>query len=291
MQCAKPRQNWNFKLRKMTDEKDSMFAAMITIITSTMNCNVALQLTARSIFSQQAPLQWIIADGGSVDGTVEFLESLSDSRVLWFSEPDSGIYDAWNKACRHIKGDWVVFLGAGDTFVSSSILASVNHQVAGVSSHVDFVYGNVSQIHNGKVLFRYGEVDLTGWQPGRPALPAHQGILHRSKLLTVANPFDQTYRIAGDTKFLASKLTKRNTVYLPQDITYMDPDGISSDRANAPLIMRELLRVERDLGYVLPRRNRIFFIASCYVRLLIHRCGVPSTWSFFESLRRLRFAK
>ena len=275
----------------MTVEKDSMSAAMITIITSTMNCNVALQLTARSIFSQHAPLQWIIADGGSVDGTAEFLESLSDPRVFWFSEQDSGIYDAWNKACRHIKGDWVLFLGAGDTFVSASILASVSHQVARVSNHVDFVYGNVSQLHNGKVLFRYGQVVLTGWQPGRPALPAHQGILHRSKLLAVVNPFDQTYRVAGDTKFLASKLTELNTVYLPQDITYMDPGGISSDRANALLIMRELLRVERELGYVLPWRNRMFFITSCYVRLLIHRCGAPSTWSFFESLRRICFAK
>ena len=261
---------------------------MITIITSTLNCNAALQATAHSVLSQQVLLQWIIADGGSKDGTQDFLQTLIDPRVVWFSERDSGIYDAWNKACRHIKGDWVIFLGAGDVFVSPNTLALISHQLAGISSHVDFVYGNVSQIHECKILFRYGRVDLTGWQSGRPALPAHQGILHRSKLLMVANPFDQTYRVAGDTKFLASKLTEHNTVYLMQDITCMEPGGISSDRANALLIMRELLRVERDLGYVLPWRNRIFFVASCYLRLFIHRCGVPSTWSFSESVRRLR---
>lgn len=251
---------------------------MITVITSALNCKLALQLTAKSVLEQSVPLQWIVADGFSVDGTREYLASLNDPRLTWFSERDRGIYDAWNRACRHIQGDWVVFLGAGDTFVSSDSLSVVLNHLGAAEKNVLFAYGNVAQVHEGQILHRYGQVDLTGWQLGRPALPAHQGIFHRSSLLSVSDPFDVSYRIAGDTKFLTSSLKPTNTVYLSVDITHMDPNGVSSNRANAFTIMKESLRVEREVGYALPWGNRLLFVIICLIRVVLHHIGAITTW-------------
>jgi glycosyltransferase involved in cell wall biosynthesis len=59
-------------------------------------------------------LQLIIIDGGSKDGTTDIIVEYGDLVDYWISEPDKGIYDAMNKGIDHIKGKWVLFLGADD---------------------------------------------------------------------------------------------------------------------------------------------------------------------------------
>ena len=96
----------------------------ITIVTSTFNCAEDLELTAQSVRNQKYEnIQWIVADGESTDGTADVINSNLDVVTNWFSEKDRGIYDAWNKASRFIVNDWVIFLGAGDVFDSSTSLA------------------------------------------------------------------------------------------------------------------------------------------------------------------------
>ena len=57
----------------------------VTIITSTFNCDGALKLTAQSIRSQKySNIQWIVADGGSTDGTIEVINSNLDIISNWF---------------------------------------------------------------------------------------------------------------------------------------------------------------------------------------------------------------
>lgn len=65
---------------------------------ATYNAAAQLERTLRSVERQCYP-HWeiIVQDGGSTDGTLEILESHRTS-VSWVSEPDRGIYDAWNKA-------------------------------------------------------------------------------------------------------------------------------------------------------------------------------------------------
>uniref|UniRef100_UPI0018EAE01E glycosyltransferase n=1 Tax=Aquitalea sp. ASV11 TaxID=2795103 RepID=UPI0018EAE01E len=98
----------------------------ITVITSTYNCAEALTKTAESIRCQSYKnIQWIIADGASTDATLSVIKQNSDIVSHWESEPDNGIYDAWNKACRHINGDWVIFIGAGDLFIDKDTVKRV----------------------------------------------------------------------------------------------------------------------------------------------------------------------
>lgn len=61
--------------------------------------------------------EWIVVDGGSEDGTREFLQNLNDEYPLRFvSEPDNGIYDAMNKGIEMAQGKFVLFLNSGDVF-------------------------------------------------------------------------------------------------------------------------------------------------------------------------------
>ncbi|QMI05684.1 colanic acid biosynthesis glycosyltransferase WcaE [Citrobacter sp. RHB25-C09] len=61
--------------------------------------------------------EWIVVDGGSGDGTQEFLENLNGQYHLRFvSEPDKGIYDAMNKGIEMAQGKFALFLNSGDVF-------------------------------------------------------------------------------------------------------------------------------------------------------------------------------
>lgn len=63
--------------------------------------------------------EWIVVDGGSNDGTREYLENLNGIFNLRFvSEPDNGIYDAMNKGIAMAQGKFALFLNSGDIFSS-----------------------------------------------------------------------------------------------------------------------------------------------------------------------------
>jgi glycosyltransferase involved in cell wall biosynthesis len=90
----------------------------ISIVTPTLNGLAHLRETAESILSQQGEfqLQWIVVDGGSADGTLDWLRSLGDRRVTWQSGPDDGQADAINKGLQQADGDVVAWLNCDDLY-------------------------------------------------------------------------------------------------------------------------------------------------------------------------------
>lgn len=71
--------------------------------------------------------EWIVVDGGSNDGTCEYLENLKGIYNLRFvSEPDNGIYDAMNKGIAMAQGKFALFLNSGDIFIRMPQILSVS---------------------------------------------------------------------------------------------------------------------------------------------------------------------
>ena len=99
---------------------------VVSIITVVYNEASKIGPTAESVWAQDYPhLEYIVIDGGSSDGTVNFLRS-NDARIsLWTSEPDAGIYDAMNKGAANATGDWIMFMNAGDRLSSPSVLSKI----------------------------------------------------------------------------------------------------------------------------------------------------------------------
>lgn len=61
--------------------------------------------------------EWIVVDGGSADGTAEFLENLNgEYNLRYVSERDNGLYDAMNKGIDMAQGKFAIFLNSGDIF-------------------------------------------------------------------------------------------------------------------------------------------------------------------------------
>ena len=88
----------------------------ITIITATYNATATLPRLLESLATQTCQdFELIIQDGASKDDTVAVAESYRHRlpALSLASEPDTGIYDAWNKALSRVRGEWVLVFGGG----------------------------------------------------------------------------------------------------------------------------------------------------------------------------------
>ena len=87
----------------------------ISVIIVVRNGEKTIEACIRMVLDQDyANLDLIIVDGMSNDGTLNIIRRYEDRIAHWISEPDSGIYDAMNKAVRLATGRWIYFLGADD---------------------------------------------------------------------------------------------------------------------------------------------------------------------------------
>lgn len=247
----------------MNDKIKYLALPRVTIITSTFNCSEALAKTAASIREQSYPnIQWIIADGQSQDPTFDVIKENQDIVTDWFSEPDRGIYDAWNKASKLINGDWILFLGAGDSFHTKNSLDEFWKNVPHDFSVHSLLYGNVFITKSdGTLRYLSRKPMLNYWENGRIALPNHQGVFQARSLFNSQLPFDPTYKIAGDSKFLIWTLKTGTACHIDITLSQMQDDGVSNNIKNLQIAREEIRRICKELDLKVPLWNQ--FLAEC----------------------------
>jgi glycosyltransferase involved in cell wall biosynthesis len=246
---------------------------LISIITATYNAAQHLPDAIRSVRGQtDARVQWIIIDGGSSDATVKMLRSNEDVIDYWLSEPDAGIYDAWNKGLAKVTGDWVCFLGADDYLWSPDTLQNIASSLENVDKDVLVAYAKIMLLNShGDVIHPIGDP----WTTIRDRFTQtmclnHQGVLHRRQLFESCGNFDQSFRIAGDYELLLRYLPAGGAVFIPGIIfAGMRQGGVSSSPQNSLALLAEIRRAQKMHGYRRPGLVWLRAIARSYMRLLI----------------------
>lgn len=256
---------------------------LITIITSTYNAEKSLPWTIRSIREQSYPnIQWIIADGGSKDGTVELLKQNEDCIDLWFSEKDNGIYDAWNKASKHIDGDWVLFVGAGDELSSNTALNQIAPFLLKAFPEHELVFGNAIYIsQSNRTLIEKKNrswSEMKGqWVFFRPEIPDHATIFQHRSLFTAEQPFNTSYKIAGDTEFLLKSLIKKEPLYCDIDVSTILYGGLSSSLNNYFKMYNEIKKINKELRINPPIGHWLITMIKLVLKVLFFNCFPKKT--------------
>lgn len=213
-----------------------------SIITATYNAAKTFRQAAESVFKQTYPsVEYIVIDGGSTDGTVNILKEYSSRLAYWVSEPDKGIYDAFNKGIRVATGDYIYFLGADDCFFDDNVLSKVSDVL---SPKIDVFSAAVCLVNE------FNLEKITGNELARDQehydgeMIPHQGMFVKSDILK-ARPFDASYRLAGDYDFFLFCYfnDKIKFHYADFPIAYYATGGFGS--SNADLSLEEHLRIWR----------------------------------------------
>ena len=197
-------------------------------------------------------LEHIILDGGSTDGTREWLQAHADHRTRLVLEPDAGIYDALNKGFALAAGEVVGLLHADDLYADERVLARV--AAAFADPAVDALYGDLQYVRRAnptRVVRQWTSGPFTrsrlrfGWMPPHPTL------FLRRRVLAQLGPFDLSYRIAADYEFMLRLLKNPGyrIVYLPEVLVKMRVGGLSNrSLANLRQKSREDYRAMRAHG-------------------------------------------
>ncbi|WP_020601975.1 glycosyltransferase family 2 protein [Spirosoma spitsbergense] len=202
----------------------------ITVIIATYNVEKYLDECLLSVLNQSyKDFEVIIIDGGSTDDTVNIIKQYKEKISYWISEPDQGIYDAWNKGLNKAKGNWISFVGADDQLHPDAFLMYTEHinqhlrkeELEFVSSRINIVNEDLSPICT------VGEPwTWEGFQ--REMITWHVGTFHSKRLFDKYGMFDKNYKVSGDYELLLRPKDKLITSFVDQITAKMRSGGISS---------------------------------------------------------------
>ncbi len=204
----------------------------ISVVTAVYNRAGTIAQAIESVQSQTfSPIEHVIQDGQSTDGTLEIVRRMLRDDTRLISERDAGLYDAINRGISNATGDVIGLMHSDDFFASPEALewvaeAFANHEVDGVYGDLEYV----SAENPARVVrhWRSGEYDprmlSKGWMPPHPTLYLRREVFERWGL------YDTRYAIAADYEAMLRYLTKGKIrlAYVPKVMVKMRVGGESN---------------------------------------------------------------
>ncbi|MBR4489940.1 glycosyltransferase [bacterium] len=257
----------------------------ISIITVCKNAENAIERTMLSVVTQSCfneNIEYLIIDGASADKTLEIIERYANKYpIKWISEPDSGIYNAMNKAVKMATGDYLLFLNAGDYLVHYNVIKSLMNLCE--SKEFDVIYGNTFCIDptNGKYSIKKVEKRPDADFFYLDTLP-HQATFYKKEVFEKFGGYNENFRIISDN-ILNKKLFCDHHVsakHIDKVVSVFVCDGISSTNSKLDLAERKIFQeqffTEEEIArmkakyIVLPSKKRkslLRFLSKILIKL------------------------
>ncbi|WP_373101668.1 glycosyltransferase family 2 protein [Bacteroides caccae] len=197
----------------------------VSIIIATYNASKTLYVALNSVCNQTfSNWECIVVDGESKDNTVDIIKKFSDKdlRFRWLSEPDEGVYNAFNKGWKMAKGEWVYYLGADDEILPNTFDNIFGNKI----DDWDVIYGNYLKSSQGKI-----EVVKSHSDPSflRRNNTSHQAVIMRRKVIEDLKGFDERYKLCADYDILVRAYLKQYIFkYVDIDFAVFTIGGMSS---------------------------------------------------------------
>lgn len=245
---------------------DSSAGPTVSVITAVFNAQDCIAECIESVLQQDYPnIEYIIVDAVSKDGTIDVIRRYDDKINIWISEPDDGIFDAWNKGLNLATGEWIAFLGADDAYVPGAIRRYM--EVANQYPFAEFLSSQA------KMVYATGYSPISGGPWRWPACARflttiHVGTMHKRSLFEQYGKFDAFYQIAGDYEFLLRAGSQLKAAFLPE-VTVMMRAGGASD-STASLYEARYAKIQRQVrSKILATLDLILLIPRFYIRRLL----------------------
>ena len=169
----------------------SFFSVIIPTYNSASTLNAALESVVNQTFQDY---EVIIMDGLSTDNSLEIARGFNNQKIKIFSEKDSGVYDAMNKAVEKATGEWLYFLGSDDQLYDNAIFSRI-YNVAQQENY-NLIYGD-AYFTSRKIIY--------GDQFDRVRLKthniSHQAIFYKKYLFERLGKYNTQFKIWADWDF------------------------------------------------------------------------------------------
>lgn len=234
----------------------------LSIITVNFNNDLGLKKTIQSVLGQTYPnIEYIVIDGGSMDGSKDIIQTYENKLAFSISEPDGGIYYGMNKGILHATGDYILFLNSGDyldsnTSVSKIMKNSSNEDlIVYRQKFIDASTHHISlspRLHENEVNV---EFFLTSVFP-------HQATLIKRTLFDKVGLYRTDLRIVSDWAFWTDAVVRHHASFVMYNYSFsiMEKGGTSSDiekcQKEMMIVANELLK-DNFLSW-----TNIFHVAS-----------------------------
>jgi len=253
-----------------------------SIVTVVLNDLMGLKRTHESVSTQSfRDAEWLVIDGASTDGTVEWLAKTEAPGFQWWSESDDGLYDAMNKGIERATGDYMVFLNAGDEFSGSSVLSTVASDLDRAPA-TDFVFGDAIDVAaEGNTYYRRARSHRSLWWT---MFACHQAMFFLRERVG-GQRYHLRYRNAADFAFVAEFLRKDHDKG-PPEVRYVDTPLCrfwlgGNSWLNRPAAIRESYDIRaRYMGISAPANAGLFLAHHAHLWLKRYTPGIT---------RRLRY--
>jgi len=248
----------------------------ITIIIATLNSEATLEKCLTSIISQSfKEFEIIIVDGKSSDRTLDIISKYSNNIYRSISEPDRGIYDAWNKALKISTGDWYYFMGSDDVLFDDYVLEKFSIVIRAKNLYTNLiVYGSIKYIDGSSVRLLGESWNLIKNRMKSGMCIPHQAVFHNKLLFDKCGLFLPDFRIAGDYCLILKSLPLSTPIFIRNFIVANQfSGGISSRRDRRYKVLLEFRRAQVINKIPFQSRWLLDFIKSIghYNICLFHR--------------------
>ena len=214
---------------KDTQPVNSAEMPLVSIITAVFNGEKYLEQTIKSVLNQTyARIQYIIIDGGSTDGTPDIIQKYDDRISCWLSEPDNGVYDAWNKGLDSAKGQWIAFVGSDDILYDTAVELYMQHIFQTGIAEIEYVSSKAEIVEDDLAVLRTIGQPWKWEKFQRYHNIVHVGSLHNRRLFAKYGRFNNQYKIAGDYEFLLRAGKHLKAAFMDRVTVKMRCNGISN---------------------------------------------------------------
>lgn len=185
------------RFQEVLHKKNISGRPLVSVITVVKNGEKYLEQTIKSVINQTyTNIEYVIIDGGSTDNTLDIIQKYENKIDYWISESDKGIYDGMNKGIALAKGEWIIFINAGDKFYKSNTIEKI---FLGNNYNADFIYGDCKVVYDlgFSRIQKAGEIENL-W---RGMIFSHQSLFTRCDVFKKYK-FNVSNKIGADFEFL-----------------------------------------------------------------------------------------
>ena len=218
----------------------------VSIITATFNCisrnnKSYFYEMFRSIHEQDYPnIEHVIIDGGSKDGSVDFINNLIEKygkkEIIFISEKDKGINDATNKGFNRASGEYITLMCDDDFYIQPYAISKMMEALN--NNNADYVYSSTWWLNRAVWT---GEAISFAWR--HPFLI--NACIFRKNIFKTEPYLDIKYPMVGDYDFFMRliKQPELKEVKVDDVLTVLRPGGFSQSSNN-----KYIKEIEEILG-------------------------------------------